>query len=79
MATTNVCSLPMCTKLEILAILRGVWGPFCHETRPGLSISTLKHRRRQGVQKQAALFPLLCPMCDGQMRLIAFVTEGAHR
>ena len=24
------------------------------------------------------VFPLLCPMCDGQMRLIAFVTEGTQ-
>jgi hypothetical protein len=23
-------------------------------------------------------FPLLCPMCGGQMRLIAFITEGAQ-
>ncbi len=23
------------------------------------------------------IFPLLCPMCGGQMRLIAFITEGA--
>jgi hypothetical protein len=22
------------------------------------------------------VFPLLCPMCGGQMRLIAFITEG---
>ena len=24
------------------------------------------------------LFPLLCPLCGGQMRLIAFITEGAQ-
>ena len=24
------------------------------------------------------VFPLLCPMCGGQMRLIAFITEGAE-
>ena len=24
------------------------------------------------------VFPLLCPMCGGQKRLIAFITEGAH-
>ena len=24
------------------------------------------------------VFPLLCPMCGGQMRLIAFITEGAQ-
>ena len=24
------------------------------------------------------VFPLLCPMCGGQMRLIAFVTEGTQ-
>jgi hypothetical protein len=24
------------------------------------------------------LFPLLCPMCGGQMRLIAFITEGVQ-
>ena len=23
-------------------------------------------------------FPLVCPMCGGQMRLIAFITEGAQ-
>jgi hypothetical protein len=22
------------------------------------------------------VFPLLCPLCGGQMRLIAFITEG---
>lgn len=25
------------------------------------------------------VFPLLCPMCGGQMRLIAFITEGAQK
>ena len=25
-----------------------------------------------------AVFPLLCPVCGGQMRLIAFFTEGAQ-
>jgi hypothetical protein len=24
------------------------------------------------------VFPLLCPMCGGQMRLIAFITEGTQ-
>ena len=24
------------------------------------------------------VFPLLCPMCGGQMRLIAFITNGAE-
>ena len=24
------------------------------------------------------VFPLLCPMCGGQMRLIAFITEGVQ-
>ena len=24
------------------------------------------------------VFPLLCPMCAGQMRLIAFITEGTQ-
>jgi len=24
------------------------------------------------------VFPLLCPMCGGQMRLIAFIAEGAE-
>ena len=24
------------------------------------------------------VFPLVCPMCGGQMRLIAFLTEGAQ-
>ena len=24
------------------------------------------------------VFPLLCPVCGGQMRLIAFITEGAQ-
>jgi hypothetical protein len=24
------------------------------------------------------VFPLLCPLCCGQMRLIAFITEGTH-
>jgi hypothetical protein len=24
------------------------------------------------------VFPLLCPMCGGQMRIIAFITEGAQ-
>ncbi len=24
------------------------------------------------------VFPLLCPICGGQMRLIAFITEGAQ-
>jgi hypothetical protein len=24
------------------------------------------------------VFPLLCPMCGAQMRLIAFITEGAQ-
>ena len=24
------------------------------------------------------VFPLVCPMCGGQMRLIAFITEGAQ-
>jgi hypothetical protein len=24
------------------------------------------------------LFPLLCPMCGGQMRLISFITEGTQ-
>ena len=24
------------------------------------------------------VFPLLCPLCGGQMRLIAFITEGAQ-
>ncbi len=24
------------------------------------------------------MFPLLCPLCDGQMRLIAFITEGVQ-
>ena len=24
------------------------------------------------------VFPLMCPMCGGQMRLIAFITEGAQ-
>ena len=24
------------------------------------------------------VFPLLCPLCGGQMRLIAFITEGTQ-
>jgi len=24
------------------------------------------------------VFPLVCPMCGGQMRLIAFITEGTE-
>ena len=24
------------------------------------------------------VFPLVCPICGGQMRLIAFITEGAQ-
>jgi hypothetical protein len=24
------------------------------------------------------VFPLVCPMCSGQMRLIAFITEGSQ-
>ena len=28
--------------------------------------------------RQMQVFPLLCPLCSGQMRLIAFITEGVQ-
>lgn len=28
--------------------------------------------------RQMQVFPLLCPLCGGQMRLIAFITEGVQ-
>ncbi len=44
---------------------------------------TLRDRPQLGAANQLCpqlieVFPLLCPMCGGQMRLIAFITDGTQ-
>ena len=42
------------------------------------SMGCLRNWRAVLIARIYEVFPLLCPMCGGQMRLIAFITEGTQ-
>jgi hypothetical protein len=52
--------------------------PLTHEPVPPAKRSPAHYLWAVLIARIYEVFPLLCPMCGGQMRLIAFITEGTQ-